>query len=233
MKQDRVDIFVINLKQAPARLAFMQSQLGDGFERVEGVQGVNVPDFLKGQFGAELTPGEVGCYASHLVAARTILERGLAHAVILEDDAQVEPDTWDAVADAVRFLSDWDVIGLSGAKQHPHRNVASLGARNLVRYSRFPKVTAGYVLSRAGCQKLLEPHLRSRPVDVDIRYGWEMGLNGYGIFPPPVRQAGGLGSSIPRSGQQRFYWRKAPLGYAWGRARELAVFLRTRSAKVE
>jgi glycosyl transferase family 25 len=233
MRQGDVDIFVINLAQASDRLAFMRSQLGDGFERVEGVHGADVPDFLKGQFGPELTPGEIGCYASHLVVASTILQRGLPYAVVLEDDALLDADALDVARDAARSLTDWDVIGLSGAKQKPHRCIKALGARNLVRYSRFPKVTAAYVISRSGCQKLLAPHLRSRPVDVDIRYGWEMGLIGYGVYPPPARQVGGLGSSIPRGGPQRFYWRKAPLGYAIGRTRELIRFLRTADVKVE
>jgi glycosyl transferase, family 25 len=227
-----MDIFVINLKRSADRLAFMRSQLGDGFDRIEGVEGLNVPEFLKGQFGVALTPGEIGCYASHLVAARTILERGLPYGVILEDDAQVDSDLWATIEGAVRHLSTWDVIGLSGAKQLPNRTIARVETRRLVRYSRFPKVTAAYVLSQAGCRKVLKPRLRSRPVDVDIRYGWEMGLDGYGIYPPPARQAGGLGTSIPRSGQQRFYWRKDPIGYALGRAREWARYLATDTVKV-
>jgi glycosyl transferase, family 25 len=226
-----MNIFVINLRDAANRLAFMRAQLDDDFERIEGVQQADIPSWLDGQFGAGITPGEIGCYASHLVAARTIVERGLPYAIILEDDALVDDDMRDIVEAAIRELSDWDVIGLSGAKQYPHRCLAPLGARSLVRYSRFPKVTAAYVLSRSGAEKLLRPRLRSRPVDVDIRYGWEMDLSGYGIYPPPARQGGGFPSSIPRFGAQRFYWRKAPLAYVWGRAREFALFLRTRALK--
>ncbi|WP_290982037.1 glycosyltransferase family 25 protein [Hyphomicrobium sp.] len=229
----RVQIFVINLKHSTERLAFMRSQLGDGFERIEAVCGSNIPDFLQGQFGSCITSGEVGCYASHLVAARTIVERDLPYAVILEDDAVVEPDAWAAIEAAVDHLSVWDVICLSGAKQLPNRAIACLGSRKLVRYSRFPKVTAAYVLSRSGAEKLLVPRRRLRPVDVDIRYGWEMGLDGFGIYPPPARQASDLGSSIPRFGRQRFYWRASPLGYVSGRAREWLTYLRTPEAKTK
>jgi glycosyl transferase, family 25 len=228
--QDHIDTFVINLRQSTDRLAFMRSQLGGGFERVEAIQGDDVPAFLSGQFGAGLTAGEIGCYASHLLVASIILARELPYAVVLEDDAQIDLDAWDEVREAARHLADWDVIGLSGAKQDPHRRITLLEKRYLVRYSRFPKVTAAYVLSRSGSQKLLQPRLRSRPVDVDIRYGWEMGLKGYGIYPPPARPAG-FETSIPRCGAQRFYWRTKPLGYVWGRACEFNAFLWMKAPK--
>lgn len=73
------------------------------------------------------------------------------------------------------------------------------------------------MISASGCRKLLTPRPRTRPVDVDIRYGWEMDMNGYGVYPPPGRQTPRFASSIPKARKQRFYWRSNPVGYLMGR----------------
>jgi glycosyl transferase, family 25 len=214
-------IFVINLDSAVERLSYMNDQLAGRFERIEAVKGGAVPDRFAGNFAAhtDLLPGEVGCYASHLLTAETILARGLPYGVVLEDDVELASDFVEVVASALgRVNGEWAIISLSGAKQHPHNRLAQLnGDRFLVRYPHFPKTTAAYVISQAGCRKLLAPRCRTRPVDVDIRYGWEMGLDGYGVYPPPVRQSGRFPSSIPKASRQRFYWRADPLGYLQGR----------------
>ncbi len=217
-----MQVFVINLAAAVDRLSYMSDQLGGEFERIEAVRGGSVPERLAGNFNGEtpLLPGEIGCYASHLVAAETILARGLPYAVVLEDDVDLASNFRPLVESAVSRLSgEWDILSLSGAKQRPHCRLSKLGGESyLVRYLHFPKTTAAYVISRSGCRKLLAKHPRTRPVDVDIRYGWEMGINdGYGVYPPPARQSGKFASSIPKSKQQRFYWRADPLGYLMGR----------------
>jgi glycosyl transferase family 25 len=216
-----MQVFVINLAAAKERLGYMSEQLGGEFERIEAVNGHAVPEHLAPNFSGPtpLLPGEIGCYSSHLLAAETILARGLPYAVVLEDDVELAPDFRNLVETAIGTLSgEWDILSLSGAKQRPHCRVALLsGDTYLVRYLHFPKTTAAYVISASGCRKLLRTHRRTRPVDVDIRYGWEMDLNGYGVFPPPAWQSGRFASSIPKSKKQRFYWRADPLGYLRGR----------------
>jgi glycosyl transferase family 25 len=218
-----MNVFVINLAAATERLSFMGHQLGGEFERIEAVKGTAVPERLMGNFQGptQLLPGEIGCYASHLLAAETVLYRRLPYAVVLEDDVDLADDFRVLVESAVRAIGgDWDILALSGAKQRPHCRVARLlGDNYLVRYLHFPKTTAAYAISQSGCRKLLATRQRNRPVDVDIRYGWEMRIdNGYGVYPPPACQTKIFLSSIPKATQQRFYWRADPLGYLVGRA---------------
>jgi len=220
---------VINLCTAVDRLNHMSRQLGGDFERIDAVLGRALPDHLAANFPdtSPLLVGEVGCYASHLIAAETISARRLPYALVLEDDVDVGLDFRSTIGSAVEAMrGEWDILSLSGAKQHPHRSVAGpFGEdRRLVRYLHFPKTTAAYVLSASGTRKLLATRVRMRPVDVDIRYGWEMGLTGYGIFPPLAGQSGKFVSSIPKVGKQRFYWRSAPLGYLRGRLGRLRRF---------
>lgn len=216
-----MQVFVINLAEAVDRLTYMSEQLNGAFERIEAVRGSTAPErFAENFVGATpLLPGEIGCYASHLLTAETILTRGLSYAAILEDDVELAPDFGHIVESAIAQIpGEWDILSLSGAKQRPHCRIASLARdRHLVRYLHFPKTTAAYVISASGCHKLLKTRQRKRPVDVDIRYGWEMGLDGYGVFPPPAHQSGRFSSSIPKSKKQRFYWRADPLGYLMGR----------------
>jgi len=212
-------VFVINLATATERLAYMADQLG-AFERVEAVRGTAVPERFAANFRqpTPLLPGEIGCYASHLLAAEAVLARGLPYAVILEDDVEIAADFMETVDAALGNVPrNWDILSLSGAKQHPHCTLSRLGNESyLVRYLHFPKTTAAYVISPSGCRKLLAERRRKRPVDVDIRYGWEMGMNGFGVFPPPAWQSGKFASSIPKA-KQRFYWRADPVGYLAGR----------------
>lgn len=215
-----MQIFVINLAAATDRLAYMSDQLDGSFERIEAVRGRDVPSHLAANFPdrSPLLTGEIGCYASHLVVAETVLARKLPYAVVLEDDVDLAENFRDVVATAIaQIRGDWDILSLSGAKQRPHCRIAKLPDGYLVRYLHFPKTTAAYVVSAAGCRKLLVTRARTRPVDVDIRYGWEMGLDGYGVFPPPAWQTGRFASSIPKSKKQRFYWRADPFGYLAGR----------------
>jgi glycosyl transferase family 25 len=216
-----MQVFVINLAAATDRLAYMRKQLGDAFERIDAVRGNAVPDRLAINFNGStpLLPGEIGCYASHLIAAETILARGLPYAIVLEDDAELGCDFHDVVESCVRRLpAGWDIVGLSDVKHCPHQRLSQLSSDHyLVRYAHFPKTTTAYVLSPSGCRKLLARRQRIRPVDVDIRYGWEMGLNGYGVLPPPAGPSEKFASSIPKSARRRFYWRSHPLRYLKGR----------------
>ena len=204
-----MQVFVINLAAAADRLAYMRKQLGDAFERIDAVRGHEVPARLAANFSGTIPilPGEIGCYASHLMAAEEILARGLPYAIVLEDDAELAGDFQEVVNACVGCLpSEWDILSLSNLKHRPHCQLSQLSRdRYLVRYAHFPKTTGAYVLSQSGCRKLLAPRQRTRPIDVDIRYGWEMGLNGYGVLPPPARPSNKFASSIPKSVQRRFY----------------------------
>ncbi len=141
------------------------------------------------QFHKPLVNGEKGCYASHLRAWQWLLDSPHPALVVLEDDVQLRPD-FAAVIEAIAALpADWDMVKLIGrlderkgeklARQQP-----LLGRHTLVEYRRVPSLTAGYVLSRAGAQKLIASRMPfGRPIDVDLRHWWENGLRIRGVVP--------------------------------------------------
>jgi glycosyl transferase family 25 len=86
-------VFVINLDCSVDRLArsrFEFARVGLAFERVAGVQGAAVPEHLRlyfcdgtGRVASRLNPGEVGYYASHMIAWERILAGSLPAALVL------------------------------------------------------------------------------------------------------------------------------------------------------
>src|SRR5262245_10806925 len=90
-------VFLINLDRSVDRLAHMQRQfdrLRMTVERLPAAEGLNIPAWMRSEFKGphQLSPGEVGCYASHLMVAHKIVAEELSHAVVLEDDAILDDD---------------------------------------------------------------------------------------------------------------------------------------------
>lgn len=200
---------IINLDREHGRWAHISSEAtraGIDFERVGAVAGLNVPDHLRPKFfsGDEqspaslLLPGEVGCYASHLLAYERILASGLAWALVLEDDVRLSDDFVQTVRETIAGLPDgWDIVRLSSQPSRAVMKLAQLkSGRHLVRYSKLPKQAGAQLVSAAGAQKLLAEGLRVRPIDADLRYGYILGLDTFGIYPPPAEHGGLFRSSI-------------------------------------
>ena len=96
-----INTFYINRDRDEARRVFIEWYLreaGIDAERIPAVEGLAVPRSQVHFFydddaqSSRLNPGEVGCYASHLMAASIVVDRGLEHALILEDDAEFPPE---------------------------------------------------------------------------------------------------------------------------------------------
>ncbi len=195
-------VFVINMDKDTdrlARIASMLSQQGLAFERISGVKGLAVPNWAADDFrAAKLLPGEIGCYASHLVAARTLLDSGHSAAAIFEDDIVLFDGLASALTHIVERAPDgWDLINIASSSRRSMLSVVEMPlGRHIVRYSRYPWGTAGYLLSRSGAQKMLASRPRQVSFDVELRHPWRLDLNSYGIQPSLVRQTDDFGSSI-------------------------------------
>ena len=167
-------------------------------ERVPGVEGLNVPDqfrefFFEGSaLHSKLKPGEVGCYASHLVAMQRMLDQNLDYALILEDDAILPADTGEIVRDVISSMPEgWDLVHLCKDSNRAVKIISALDCdRQLVRYSRVPETTTGYLISRSGARKFLKPMKRYWPIDTDFRQPWRFGLEIYGVTPCIIKPEG-------------------------------------------
>ncbi len=199
--------YLINLPRDVQRCERMHSELATmniRYERVEAVYGKALSEAERRtwydettnqrRYHQSLTPGEIGCYASHQQVAQRLLDSREPYALVLEDDVHLLPEL-HAVLKAVADLPEqWDMIKLVGRDHEQAIQRWPFPGLNhktqLIRYRRAPSRTGAYLLSRSGANKLLKQHRPFfRPVDVDIRYWWESGIRLYGVQPYPITRS--------------------------------------------
>lgn len=187
-------IVVINLDRDTDRMAHIRCEfdrVGLRHERFSALRGDALPGRLARYFpvGVDLSPGEIGCYASHLAIMERIARGELSSPqLVLEDDVGL-PDDLGAALDALiaALPAQWDIVRLSYPTKLITRPIATLGAgRELVRYSRVPTTTGAYLISASGARKFLAERPRRVPVDHDLRHVWEWDLDTYGVSPPLI-----------------------------------------------
>lgn len=188
-------------------------------ERVVGVEGLSVPAQLKdffftdGKLHSQLKPGEVGCYASHLTAMQSIVERDLDYALILEDDAVLPANMREIIVNVLDNLpANWDIVHICQDSNRAVKPIAELDdSRRIVRYSRVPETTTGYLVSRTGAKRFLCPLKRYWPVDTDFRQPWRFGLEIFGVAPRIVSSSAAFASSIHGLGNRARQRRGLPM----------------------
>ncbi|MEY8689120.1 MAG: glycosyltransferase family 25 protein [Leptothrix sp. (in: b-proteobacteria)] len=156
-----------------------------------------------------LTPGEIGCYASHIQAWRALLATGQPCGLVLEDDVHLAAGFTQVARQIAQWDAPWDMVKLIGRRHEQVLTSEPLDANHqLVRYRRVPSFTSAYLISRRGADKLLASRVPfGRPIDIDLRYWWENDLQIYGVQPYPVRlSAASEVSSIQHHLGQRTAW---------------------------
>jgi glycosyl transferase family 25 len=143
-------------------------------------------------YKAPLTPQEIGCYLSHKAAWALLLSSDAVYALIMEDDFRIyNPESFRSLVDSLapdKIGISWDVIKLFVLKR-PRLTVVSrvFSEFSLIRSLKVPTCMTAYLLSRSGAEKLLRSRTKFfRPVDEDIKYYWEYGLNIFSLDPAPV-----------------------------------------------
>jgi glycosyl transferase family 25 len=189
-----IKVILINLDKDTDRLLHMRAQLdaaGLEFERFPALRADALPVGIQGLFAkdAELSLGEIGCYASHIAILRKVADGEIAAPVlVLEDDLAVDPGLRATIESVLQVLPpDWDFVRLSNQPRWTVHRVAKLGdGRWLCRYSEVPGSTGASLVSLSGARKFIEGRSRRFPVDQDLRRPWAWGLNMFGVAPAPI-----------------------------------------------
>lgn len=163
-------IFVINLPENSARLEAMNRQLQSmdlAYEILPAVRGKSLTpeerrrDYDEKRcfhtFGQQLGAGLLGCALSHIAIYRKVVEENILHALVLEDDAWLNPNLPQLLnAIEKQFSADQSsIILLSWAisvKQPYRRLWAGYGLQPV----RSAQCTHAYVVTRAAGKALLE-----------------------------------------------------------------------------
>lgn len=230
-------IFLINLDRSADRLARcapILDSLGLSWERMPAVEGKALdPAYLKalnpqpaphGEWFRALTPGELGCFLSHLRCWQLIEERGLDCGLVLEDDFNAydicTADKLQTLAASATGAHPWDVLKLTRLKRNSTL-VADLGGDgagptlSLRVGGKGPEDGAGYLVSRRGAAKLTpqREHL-FRPVDFELKHHWERGLTVYSASPNLIWQISH--EEAPSVIGDRADYRQYPTLQKWG-----------------
>ncbi len=111
--------FIVNLDRSTARMAEMARQCeqqGIPFARFPAVDGAKVPSGEMKRLVAPIcrvgcTTSMVGCALSHMALWRTVVERGHARTLVMEDDAQLVPQFKQKLRRALADVPpDFDVL---------------------------------------------------------------------------------------------------------------------------
>jgi len=190
----------INLERDGERRAYMIEQLGAlglPSERVEGVSGIELPPEIhpyffdeNGSLRCTLSPGEIGCYATHLSIFRGVATGTLPHPLlVLEDDIILPSDFQNMIYKTLDHLpNEWDIVRFPLCEiKGTTKFLADLGnGRALVRYWKIPAGTHCYLINKSGAQKLATLLPQRFPIDVELCRPWMHGLNTFGVFPEVV-----------------------------------------------
>ena len=228
-------IFLISLPDARERRRLMLAQLElpgmPPYQVIDGVDGrrlsaaelAQIYDAAAAQrrFGRDLTPGEIGCAASHFVAYRRMVAERIGVALILEDDALLG-NQFLAVLE--RLVSRVDpgrpeAILLSHVVRY-----SAWGARRIDKIHRLcrPYEAYGghaYLITMVGAQAMLSAYRRIVTVGDDWRQYIKAGvikvsaLVPYAVGTSPIANRSQIGerdSEVPRLARwlQKYLWGK-------------------------
>jgi len=161
---------------------------------------------------------EFGCYLSHIMCCKMIVEEGADVGVVLEDDVLIKEGFDAVISDVVNSGVEFDMVKLHGRKKGCVV-VRELAHTTLVEYVPMPIATPAQLWSQRGAQKFrkglekrgaetdVDLDMR-RPIDVDLRYPWEHGLTILSVRPDAValyadHSTIGERRTLPRSGMSK------------------------------
>ena len=204
-------VLLINLDGSAERLKKASSQLaaaGISFERLPAVDGRLLSESERSRlapwdrkaFFKPLSPGEIGCYLSHLAALERIVREGWPRALVLEDDFLLAPDFPSRLRELLEQPDPVPaLVKLEGACHGGKvERILPSGMRIMIN-RRAPSRTIAQLWSLDGAKTFLANASRlRRPVDVEIKHWWETGVEVLYVVPAPIKDgdATGAGSTI-------------------------------------
>jgi glycosyl transferase, family 25 len=195
-------IFMLNLDRATERREIMLDRLANlGLEAeiLSAVDGrsLDAADLPPGTEPG-LSPGEIGCYLSHVNSWKTIILRGLSHAIVLEDDVIISANLMNVVEEIIALEMPFDAVRLSYLRPFRGIPVAFLsGNMQLVLPKRPPFGAQGYLVSLDGAKHLLlRLAIPKQPIDIAFDRYWKYGLCMPVLVPSVVEEDRMLESTI-------------------------------------
>ncbi len=209
MKEHTYQTYLINLDRATERLKLMEQEFDKNdvtYERVVAVDAKKLTNdlyLIDNKYDRDFVPGEIGCYLSHVKALQTFLSSDYQFAVILEDDAKLDPQYKYSIEKAIATYNDlakkhqWDVLKIYNGKRR-HIKVKDLDDRFSIAAcgTSVPIMGIGAIWTKKGAEKFLSKIVKnnkpviSRPIDCELQHPWEYDLLIYNLLPSIVKISG-------------------------------------------
>lgn len=201
----RIPIRIVNLPARADRRAQVAAQmapLGDyPYEFFAAVHGAQEPDHpLFQHYDAQararvkghnnpLKPSQLGCFASHYLLWQACVASGQPM-IVVEDDAILQPNFADFLAQAPQIAQRWPLVWLHGNDKQgrdPSMAVERAGPFVLVKKLKGHFRTVAYLINPAGAQALLDfCKTWIYPVDDTMIRFYEHGVESMALQPPCV-----------------------------------------------
>lgn len=225
----RTSIHILSLSALSSRSVDLSKRLTSfdfSFEFIDAVDGrkLNLDQFpqydqahARYYMGRDLVGGEIGCYLSHLKAAKAFLASDAQIGIVLEDDSAPDANLVSACEKVATYLQssdpEWLLVNIGNSSDKLTSDLAKLPNTNhhLQAAHYFPITTHGLLWSRRGAQTFIEEHDTIwAPVDNYFRHWLTREGHGYAIHPPIVGVTGAESVIAPTAnGQKRQYQGRA------------------------
>lgn len=199
-------IFVIALKDSTKRRADISARLnalgleeGNGFKFIDAVLGKALPDAEKNRLlsrqrqdylQSPMSDGALGCLMSHRIIWQKMQDEKIRMAVVLEEDAILNPDLPDVLMRLEKLNGCFDIINLHDRQGKRLIDIAQISDKYRLTTTRYNAIcTVSYVISRNAAKRLLDisfPFIFE--VDVLMNRWWDHGLQTMVVQPALVRE---------------------------------------------
>ena len=220
-------LFFISLERSADRRVDITRQLNalglsfEFFRAIDGRAGEHSgfkhysEDYCLKTWRRPLTPGELGCFASHYLLWKRCAEEN-EPIVVVEDDARIGKNFGEAIRVAPTLLVSFGYLRLAGTNMVSFRPVVSSAKPpwEIVRFNEGPLGTQCYGISPDGARRFLRFADRwDLPVDHYMDAFWRHGVLSLGLLPFPVSEQPHVRSEIswagisPSEENRRMVWR--------------------------
>ena len=157
--------YIISLKNSESRRCSISAQASEhqlDYEFIDAVNGREIPanvlGFLRKKESYAITPGEIGCAMSHLLAYEKLLHSADEHALILEDDVIIPGDINERLAWLATHISRDKpyVCLLSKVNQYSKKPLKVLAEKDALHQVYNATFAHAYVINRKAAQNLME-----------------------------------------------------------------------------
>ena len=208
-----IQVFVISLARSAGRRARVIEQLNKTniqwsfLDAVDGYALTQMPQSyqkskVKRLQGYELTPGEVGCFLSH-IKAWELCDRNNLITLVFEDDFLVGDNLEKVIQDLLSIPDQWSLLRLSGIYDTEYEILSQRAGFEVVQNLGEPCGTAAYLVQPAAARILLK-HAKEiyEPVDHYLQHYAKHGLRCLATNPYPIGLAQSKSTITDRPGRK-------------------------------